>query len=42
MSPTCADSHAYAPSPTQKVFFRSPPTASAGWTGTGSAIGSGA
>lgn len=42
MSPTCADSHALRPSPRQNAFFRSPPTASAGRTGTGSATGSGA
>ena len=29
MSPMCPLSQAYPPSPTQKVFFRSPPTASA-------------
>ena len=42
MSPTCPLSQAYRPAPTAKVFFRSPPTASAGRTGTGREIGSGA
>ena len=42
MSPMCWLSQAYLPSATAIVFFRSAPTAIAGGTETGSAIGSGA
>ncbi len=42
MSPMCWLSHAYLPSATAIVFFRSAPTAIVGGTDTGSAIGSGA
>ena len=42
MSPMCWLSQAYFWSATANVFFRSPPTASVGGTGTGSATGSGA
>ncbi len=42
MSPMCWLSQAYLPSATAMVFFRSPPTASVGGTGTGNATGSGA
>ncbi len=42
MSPMCWLNHAYLPSATAIVFFRSAPTARVGGTATGRAIGSGA
>ena len=42
MSPMCWLNHAYLPSATASVFFRSAPTASVGGTSMGRATGSGA
>ena len=42
MSPTCADIQASRPSATQKVLFRSAPTASAAGASNGSDSGTGA